>query len=77
MCELWPERRWIPVTEALPEKHQMVLMYYESGNMYVGCVIAVHGRFAVWHARNINAPGTAIVCDPDFWMPLPEPPEND
>lgn len=55
----------------------MVLMYYESGNMYTGCVIAVHGRLAVWHARNVNAPGTTIVCDPDYWTQLPEPPEND
>lgn len=67
--------RWIPVTEALPEKRRMVLMYYNSGDMYVGCVTAVHSGWAVWYARNVNYPGMTLVCDPDFWMPLPEPPE--
>lgn len=66
--------RWIPVTEELPEKQCMVLMRYNNGDMYVGCVKAVHGDLAVWYARNVNCPGLAYVCDPAFWMPLPEPP---
>lgn len=77
MDELWPKCGWTPVTEALPEKRQMVLMYYKNGDMYVGYVTAVHSGWGVWYARNVNSPGMTLVCDPVFWMPIPEPPEND
>lgn len=67
--------RWIPVTEALPEKRKMVLMYYGDGTMTVGYVLEIHEDWGIWYAGNIEAPDTTLVCDPDFWMPLPEPPE--
>lgn len=69
--------RWIPVTEALPEKRRMVLMCYGSNinNMRVGCITAIHYGQAVWSSKEVNSIAMRIVCDPDFWMPLPEPPE--
>lgn len=70
--------RWIPVTEALPEKHRMVLMCYGSNKidrMRVGCITAIHYGQAVWSSKEVNSIAMRIVCDPDFWMPLPEPPE--
>lgn len=69
--------QWIPTEERLPEKRRMVLMYYGSGNMYVGCLTNSFRGQNCWAARKINSPGLEIVVDPDYWMPLPKPPETD
>lgn len=77
MGELWSKREWIPVTEALPEKHQMVLMYYNGtkvGDMRVGCVVDTYFGQKVWTVKDVGAIVPRCVCAPDFWMPLPEPP---
>lgn len=80
MDELWPERRWIPIKETLPEKHQMVLMCYgtdATARMRVGCITAIHYGQAVWSSNEVNSIVMRVVCDPDFWMPLPTPPESE
>lgn len=69
--------QWIPTEERLPEKRRMVLMYFTSGNMYVGCLMNITYGVTVWGVKESDCPGLKIICDPDFWMPLPEPPEAD
>lgn len=80
MGELWPKRGWIPVTEALPEKRQMVLMYYNGTkveDMRVGCIVDTYFGQIVWVTKEVGAIVPRCVCVPDFWMPLPEPPGKD
>lgn len=63
-----PERKWIPVTEALPEKHQRVLvtikridgeMRVRSGNYFDDYFWIDNGDY--WKCNEVLA-----------WMPLPE-----
>lgn len=60
--------RWIPVTEALPEKYHQVLCYGVNGMSidYYNGESSVLGRplFMVSEARVTH------------WMPLPQPPQN-
>ena len=64
-----PERRWIPVTEALPEDDTDVLVQF-SNNMAVG-----YYKYSRWGI----ATGADLYCriedyeeKPIAWMPLPE-----
>ena len=57
-----PERRWIPVTEALPEECVNVLIQMDDGEM------------AVSQRRDVNYwDGYGRCGDIIAWMPLPEP----
>ena len=60
--------RWIPVTEALPEKYHQVMCYGVNGMSidYYNGESSVLGRplFMVSEARVTH------------WMPLPQPPQN-
>ena len=56
--EFPPARRWIPVTERLPEKTGKYLVSVKNGNVYAGTFSAYEGAF--------NCAATA-------WMELPEP----
>lgn len=65
-----PERKWIPVTEALPEDDTDVLVQF-SNNMAVG-----YYKYSRWGI----ATGADLYCriedyeeKPIAWMPLPEP----
>ena len=59
-------QQWIPVTERLPGKYGMVLVYSkEFGNHYV----AIHNCGKFWY--------DGIVIDTTHWMPLPEPPKGE
>jgi len=55
---------WIPVGDRLPKKGTEVLIF-SGGFMTVGCVNAA----GYWKAIGVIVP-----CE--FWMPLPEPPEQ-
>lgn len=70
------ERRWIPVTERLPEADAPVLCWYEYfrygeyNQMYrtYGIGYCINGR---WCGEVSNGRNAKVLA----WMPLPEPPE--
>ena len=82
-AERLEERRWIPVTERLPE-----LIPCNAGTAYSEAInVLTDGRkvlTAIWD-------GTTFLCDADYWeawdekithwtpvlLPLPEPPKED
>jgi hypothetical protein len=66
------ERRWIPVSERLPEEGQEVLAWNNGGQCekpWQGCVLCEHrnGEWREVEERDLY-PGVT------HWMPLPEPP---
>lgn len=55
------ERRWIPVTEALPKNYEQTICIDSKGKMMIG----MYGEY-----------GWTFPCymtEPVAWMPLPEP----
>lgn len=60
------ERRWIPVSERLPEDGQSVLACFEKSGG-VGCATFV--ELYKWFETDRGCFGAT------HWMPLPEPPE--
>lgn len=92
--ELWPalelavtalrekaERRWIPVTERLPDRNLPVLVRCTNTTISGGYVTHIgscdSGKF--WFLR--TQPGIASFPVREWqvthWMPLPDPPEED
>jgi hypothetical protein len=61
-------RRWIPVTERLPERNEIVLVVVE-GRSAVGSYSPMLGDWWVLQYGSM-APGPT----PTHWMPLPAPP---
>ena len=59
------ERRWIPVTERLPDKPMKCLVYTERGE-YGGYEITYYNKGIFLQYSNVT-----------HWMPLPEPPMED
>lgn len=56
-----PERRWIPVSEALPKNYEQTICIDSRGKMMIG----MYGEY-----------GWTFPCymtEPVAWMPLPEP----
>ena len=67
IAELEAERRWIPVSERLPEANKCVLIYDAGGNMTVDILVKSGGvETYFW------LPKYRIL----FWMPLPESPKE-
>ena len=67
IAELEAERRWIPVSERLPEENKCVLVYDAGGNMTVDFLVTsgeVEKYFWLAKYRIL------------FWMPLPESPND-
>ena len=61
IAELEAERRWIPVSERLPEEKQSVLALDRTGTAY--------------HWEYSKCLSNIFVGYYTHWMPLPEPPE--
>ncbi len=61
------EPKWIPVTEALPERGCYVLVYED------GDIIMASYSNGEWLLRDMYE---IIELKPTHWMPLPEPPEE-
>ena len=65
------ERRWIPVTERLPECGKRVLA--TDGGFVGEFYINKRGQ---WKRYNVNDYSLLMALDILFWMPLPEPPKE-
>ena len=65
------ERRWIPVTERLPEPGERVLA--TDGGFVGEFYINKRGQ---WKRYNVNDYSLLMALDILFWMPLPEPPKE-
>ena len=66
-------KKWIPVTERLPETHDYVLCCGAKGGMFVGyvsCFTEPQGFAWAWQH---GGQGRKI----KWWMPLPQPPESE
>ena len=66
------ERRWIPVTERLPELGERVLCtdgvaVFEQYRVELSCV------YGIWDRFGMRSPMQEVT----HWMPLPEPPKED
>ncbi len=59
------ERRWITVTERLPDEPMMCLVYTKPGG-YGCCEITYYNEGFYLHNANIT-----------HWMPLPKPPKEE
>ena len=66
------QRRWIPVTERLPEPGERVLANDGGfvGELYVN-------RLGQWQRYNVNDYSTLMALDILWWRPMPEPPKED
>ena len=66
------ERRWIPVTERMPEPGKRVLATDGGfvGELYVN-------RRGQWQRYNMTDHSLLMALDILWWMPLPEPPKED
>jgi len=59
---------WIPVSERLPEKHDIVLAYHRKGDMLCE---AIHG--GIWTSAVNRFDSTNLVT---HWRELPQPPKQ-
>ena len=66
------ERRWIPVTERLPEPGERVLA---TDGRFVG-ELYVNSR-GQWQRYNVNDHSLLMALDILWWMPIPEPPKGE
>ena len=66
------ERRWIPVTERLPKRGELVLA--TDGGFVGEFYINKRGQ---WQRYNVNDYSLLMALDILFWMPMPEPPKED
>jgi hypothetical protein len=70
LARLNAERRWIPVSEKMPEQDVGVLVFTDYKKICVGWHV---GYWATWDDRvDLTTQETVT-----HWMPLPEPPESE
>lgn len=70
--QMQERRRWIPVTERLPECCERVLA--TDGGFVGEFYINKRGQ---WQRYNVNHYSLLMALDILWWMPLPEPPKED
>ena len=68
------KQEWIDVHDRLPDKDTLVLCVGAKGGMFLGYVRYLYGDDKTAYVRVPNARGGRYAA---FWMPLPEPPENE
>lgn len=65
------QRRWIPVTERLPDPGERVLA--TDGGFVGEFYVNIRGQ---WQRYNVNDYSLLMALDILWWMPLPEPPKE-
>jgi hypothetical protein len=70
---LQAERRWIPVSERLPEYDCTVLALLDDHTIIM-CCYTTNGVGAFFDP-DVRAVSDNFIEHPSHWMPLPEPPE--
>lgn len=74
------ERRWIPVTERLPENGVPVLINYignNDGKYHPDGTAAWTDHGCFWWDGRLKDCDTEVTVPITHWMPLPEPPEEE
>ena len=76
--EMWQARakqsEWISVEERLPEEKRNYLTCYAGS---VARVCQFDGKtFSYWEYDEEEWEFVEVICSPDYWQPLPEPPET-
>lgn len=66
-------KRWIPVTERLPDTQMEVLTYSECNGVRSACLLAADDETQMWYLCRTDKLSIAVT----HWMPLPEPPEKE
>lgn len=66
------ERRWIPVTERLPEPGERVLA--TDGGFVGEFYVNIRGQ---WQRYNVNDHSLLMALDILWWMPMPQPPKGE
>ena len=75
--KMWQARatqsEWISVEERLPEEKRNYLTCHAGG---VARVCQFDGKkFSYWEYDEEEWKFVEVICIPDYWQPLPEPPE--
>lgn len=75
--KMWQARatqsEWISVEERLPEEKRNYLTCHAGG---VARVCQFDGKkFSYWEYDEEEWEFVEVICIPDYWQPLPEPPE--
>ena len=73
IAELEKQRRWIPVTERLPEAFVSVLVNMPGEKPSPTVREGFISNNGVWHSAYFDRESDEVT----HWMPLPEPPEGD
>ena len=76
MLENLPEKsgqKWIPVTEALPENRNVVLVIAYWHETYQVMMASYYGNSLWWCVPYNNCGKHMQKLNPIAWMPLPEP----
>lgn len=68
------QRRWIPVTERLPQNYTSVLVYLPGESPFPTVHEAYIGCDGEWHCSIVYGIENEDVT---HWMPLPEPPKGE
>jgi hypothetical protein len=58
-------QEWIPCSERLPNKKEIVLITNDKGNVRFGQFRGTHGKYWIWKGNTLE---TVLA-----WMPLPKP----
>lgn len=66
------EMKWIPVTERLPEKGNLVLCIGKKGGMFLASGMTLFSDGSCW----CSVPNARSGRNATHWMPLPEPPKE-
>lgn len=72
-------KRWIPVTERLPEEEELVLILCKNGARFVGyCGKQYYDYERRWRIKTaLNSTKLLNLGRVTHWMPLPEPPSEE
>lgn len=68
------KRRWIPVTERLPENYQSVIVHRDDGGIFIWEYFGESPTEECWIDDHSNVYSTYTVT---HWMLLPEPPKGE